>query len=179
MLKVNNFIVAPVGSSMTDISSQSKHLYWPVWLQSKIGCRTILAIWPDSRSQTMPPLLGSVGVFVSSSSTGCVELSSYRPNSTFNFLRRLCEAMSGFAKLLSPEGKCGMATTACSPWWMSIFNVDKNIGDQIFRLKTLRLKTFRLKKNSRKSLGNANFRPAKRVRPAQRLEKPHLKVRLG
>ena len=25
-----------------------------------------------------------------------------------NFLRQLCEAMSGFAKLLSPEGKCGM-----------------------------------------------------------------------
>ena len=25
-----------------------------------------------------------------------------------NFLRRFCEAMSGFAKLLSPEDKCGM-----------------------------------------------------------------------
>ena len=34
----------------------------------------------------------------------CIETFSYRTNRR-NFLRRFCEAMSGFAKLLSPKGK--------------------------------------------------------------------------
>ena len=84
-------------------------------------------------------------------------------------MHRFCKVMPGIAKF-GIRGICYYAYSSL------ICCLD---GDQIFRLKTLRLKTFRLKKNSRKSLGNANFRPAKRVRPAQRLEKPHLKVRLG
>ena len=34
----------------------------------------------------------------------CVDIFSYR-SFRRNFLRRFCEAMSGFAKLLSPKGK--------------------------------------------------------------------------
>ena len=57
--------------------------------------------------------------------------------------------------------------------WREPLWKDYCVGAGTSRLGTTRLKTSRLKKNELNKPRKREISPAKRVRPAQRLEKPH------